>query len=244
MRSPLAARWTAGLSLAVIAAGLAFWLHAGRPGDRPPPDGSPLFCEEYRPGWIKQPANTWSSLAFVAVGVALAFRARAGRSGLMALLIVLLGPGSMVFHATMAPWSGAADAASMQLFVGFAGLRSLARFAPFLDRRFAAVSGVLAACLAVLKAADPWGSNLVFGLLLGVLALAETWSAVREPEGDRMWLAAAVVLFGAAFAVWFLSNTGGPLCSPRSLLQGHAVWHLLCALAAGALFLHFDLVES
>ncbi len=39
-----------------------------------------------------------------------------------------------------------------------------------------------------------------------------------------------------AFAVWTLSRSGAPLCDPHSWVQGHAVWHLLCAVAAYCLY--------
>jgi hypothetical protein len=41
----------------------------------------------------------------------------------------------------------------------------------------------------------------------------------------------AAALLGTATAVNLLSRTGDPLCNPDSLLQGHAVWHVLTALA-------------
>ena len=41
------------------------------------------------------------------------------------------------------------------------------------------------------------------------------------------WLVAGLVSFGIATIIWALSATGRPLCDPNSLLQGHAVWHLL-----------------
>ena len=37
-----------------------------------------------------------------------------------------------------------------------------------------------------------------------------------------------------AFVIWNLAQ--GPWCDPTSWLQGHAAWHLLCALAAYLLF--------
>jgi hypothetical protein len=37
-----------------------------------------------------------------------------------------------------------------------------------------------------------------------------------------------------AFAIWLLSTSGW--CDPTSLLQGHAAWHLLCAVSAYWLF--------
>jgi hypothetical protein len=42
-----------------------------------------------------------------------------------------------------------------------------------------------------------------------------------------------------AFVVWSLGKDGGPLCDPQSLLQPHAVWHLLDALAAWLLFRYY-----
>ncbi len=39
---------------------------------------------------------------------------------------------------------------------------------------------------------------------------------------------------GLAFVIWNLAQ--GPWCDPTSWLQGHAAWHLLCAVAAYLLF--------
>ena len=69
---PLAlAASTAVVALALVVSG-AFhgWLgpDAGR-GDG--------FCEAAVSGWVRQPANTWSNLAFVAAGLAVAWRAGA-----------------------------------------------------------------------------------------------------------------------------------------------------------------------
>jgi hypothetical protein len=43
-------------------------------------------------------------------------------------------------------------------------------------------------------------------------------------------------LAGAAIgaACWWAGRTGGPVCNPDSLWQGHAAWHLLTAAALGA----------
>jgi hypothetical protein len=51
-----------------------------------------------------------------------------------------------------------------------------------------------------------------------------------------MWLVAAAVLFLTAWGVWIPSHTGGLLCDPDSLLQGHAAWHLLDAGAVACIY--------
>ena len=39
--------------------------------------------------------------------------------------------------------------------------------------------------------------------------------------------------------MWTAAKTGGPLCRPESLAQGHALWHVLDALAAWFLYRFF-----
>ena len=43
----------------------------------------------------------------------------------------------------------------------------------------------------------------------------------------------AILEFG--LIVWWLSRTGGPWCDPDTVLQLHAVWHVLAALAIATL---------
>jgi hypothetical protein len=47
------------------------------------------------------------------------------------------------------------------------------------------------------------------------------------------WLIAAVAL-ALAGAAYLLGRSGSPLCHPESVLQLHAVWHVLVAISATA----------
>ena len=95
---------------------------------------STCYCEARGAGWIAQPANTWSSLAFIVAGLAIAWHASWARTTersalggplsstrlypvLLALSVCLLGPGAMFFHASLTDWSGILDIASMYLFL-------------------------------------------------------------------------------------------------------------------------------
>jgi hypothetical protein len=49
----------------------------------------------------------------------------------------------------------------------------------------------------------------------------------------------AAACFVLAIVIWRLSHTGAPLCEPTSLVQGHAIWHLLCAGATVFIFLAY-----
>jgi hypothetical protein len=77
------------------------------------------------------------------------------------------------------------------------------------------------------------------------ILLAAAWGVV-VPVGRRLrgrpalapGGARAARVAGAALAVgavsYALGRTGSPLCSPDSLLQPHAAWHVAAAVAAGA----------
>jgi hypothetical protein len=79
--------------------------------------------------------------------------------------------------------------------------------------------------------AASWAHDVGLYALLAVAAI-EVWRVLAKRR--RPILAAAV--FGVGLAVWAVSRTGGPLCDPDSLLQGHAAWHVLAAAAGTILF--------
>ena len=53
------------------------------------------------------------------------------------------------------------------------------------------------------------------------------------------WFWAGLASFGIAFFVWNLSRTGRVWCNPDTLLQGHALWHVLSAVSVGCFYLYF-----
>ncbi|WP_134765041.1 ceramidase domain-containing protein [Nocardioides sp. 1609] len=217
-------------------------------------DRGARFCEAHA-GTVRQPVNTLSNLGFVVAGLLVA--ARAGRpDGLgvgtlarlpalataYACLVVLLGPASMAMHATESDVGGHLDQASMYLVAGFAvayaAMRRWRRGPGFL-------AVVLVGVVAVSELVGLWpaelpvvayAGNLAFGVSL-VLALV--WESRLARGGlvlDTRWAWAAAGSLAVAFAIWNTATTGGALCFPTSLYQGHGVWHLLCAVSAWCLF--------
>ena len=89
----------------------------------------------------------------------------------------------------------------------------------------------------------------IFALLMGAAALSEIVVSIPASVGwlgrrsrlrvRRGWLWFALGVYTPAFIVWRLSGVGEPLCDPPSLIQGHALWHVLTALSPGALYLYF-----
>ena len=60
------------------------------------------------------------------------------------------------------------------------------------------------------------------------LAVA-VFAAVALPRQQRALRLQALVILALGGAVGTLSRTGGPLCNPDSLWQGHGFWHLAAA---------------
>ena len=84
-----------------------------------------------------------------------------------------------------------------------------------------------------------YAGNLAFAALLVVAIVLETrlWRRGESVITFRHGVVALVAML-TAFTIWLLSTHGW--CDPTSIWQGHAAWHLLCAVAAYWLFRMYD----
>jgi hypothetical protein len=168
-------------------------------------------CELIGNGFWGQPVNAISSLAFVAVGLMLV-----RRRPLIGLLACGTGLGSFLFHGPMPSWGHwAHDVSLAALLLGLA-----------LERR----TTVLLTAIGVVGL----GFALFPGLArpaTGFIAVLTVILLVRNRTTPTIRLTPAALVLLAGGVVDALSRTGGPLCDPGSILQGHAVWHLSAALA-------------
>lgn len=204
------------------------------------------FCEAIRSEGIKQPANAWSSLAFVVVAAMVLVRWRRMRSAgaaypvLYAFTLVVVGLGSAYFHATLTFRGQFADVLGMYLIATFALLYSIGQLRTLSGAMFVGAYIAANAVLAMLLYWVPVYRRPVFGLLIVALLLVEV--LIRRTSGvgsatRHLWFAAAIM--GVAFVIWILDFTR-ILCRPDSWMQGHAVWHVLGAVAAWFLFRYYS----
>lgn len=213
------------------------------------------FCEQALNGLIRQPANTLSNAGFVLAGLLAAHRTgrqrgadrvmSTGVATFYACVVVLLGPASAAMHATQSEWGGHLDMLSMYLIAAFAAAWAWVRWTRRGPRAFAmAYVGGVAACELAGLWPEPvpvvnYAGNLAFGVLLVVAVVLETrlWRRGETEIAFRHGVVALVAML-VAFTIWLLSNAGW--CDPTSIWQGHAAWHLLCAVAAYWLFRLYD----
>jgi hypothetical protein len=169
-------------------------------------------CELIGSGFLGQPVNALTSLAFLVVGLWLV-----RRRPVIGSLSAAVGLGSFLFHGPMPPWSEWAHDVSLALL--FAGV--------VLEKRpiaLLSVGVVVGVGFALSPAsADPF-TVVLSGLVLGWTILG----ALKLSDRRTMF---AFGLLGVGALVGTLSGADWPWCRPESVLQGHGVWHLAAAAA-------------
>jgi hypothetical protein len=192
-------------------------------------------CEADSGRWLAQPINALSSLAATAAGLWVVSRATeaapARRRVTMAAggLIAANGPGGLLYHGPGGRFGGwLHDAARVGRLVAVAlGETADAAGRPP-DVRLVGASAALAA--GALAARPRWSAQ-VQAAAGGVVALAVGTRAARAHRSPDTL--GPIALLGVGALVHARSRTGCRWCRPHSILQGHALWHLLSAAALG-----------
>jgi hypothetical protein len=207
-------------------------------------------CERCRPGFVSQPANTASSLAYVAAGVATLTDARRhpdrARAGTRAVgwSLVAAGIGSVAYHGpggTAGRWLHDSSLLALTGLIALADVHHTRGTAPT-PGEVAAVGA--AAGLAAHPRTSGAAQTVTAAAALGaevhrqLSTSADAGEGVGDQEragtgrtaGDDLGLLAAA-LFTAGLALHAAGRTGRPLCRPDARLQPHAAWHVLSATA-------------
>lgn len=215
-----------------------------------------VFCEASRPGYIKQPANTFSNIGFIVAGLVIGWQLSSGRflqnqnsftrtffyGTFFSSLAVLLGPGSMALHATTAKVGGFFDMLSMYLIASFVLAYAMQRYFSWQPLQFTMVFAItLAICLWAnfqdYEIIFGFFGNTAFAFFVTLTIMFEGLNMyARKLRMNKTWGYASLLSLLTAFVIWNLSRTDAPFCDPSSLVQGHGIWHLLCAFSVYSLF--------
>lgn len=202
--------------------------------------GTIEFCEKRLCAWVAEPANTWSSLAFVAVGILVALRARRMRNSHLlpaAVFCVLVGLGSVAFHGTGTFAGEVMDEGSMfmasVMMIAF-NLQRLLKWGRVPAQLFFA--GGVALSLAALicfhgVGRDLFGVEMVaaLGIEFGIFLRLKKETKDDAGVPDYRPLGLMCGCFLVAYAFWTLDYRH-ILCNPDNhLFGGHAAWHILNA---------------
>ncbi len=189
-------------------------------------------CEARVGRFWEQGANSWSSLAYVAVAVVLARAVQRNRLPLGAIVlaaaIALEGLGSILFHGTPSDVSLAVHDLALLTIAGHVLGWYLGRFRADTERW-----SVVGAGIGLVGGGGVWlvergSTSVVIGLTIAAIVVADLAARRRglRPVATRGLVVLAVV----AGAAWLLGRSESPLCDPESPFQFHAAWHVLSAL--------------
>jgi hypothetical protein len=196
-------------------------------------------CESVGAGWLAQPANAVSSLAFTVVGLVLVPWALSptGRERVIRTLtvvgLVVTGLGSFMYHGPQGSGSQLSHDLSFLLVLVVLAAANLATGMGWSDRTLAAATLAVVGVFTILLLAIPAATNVAAG---GAIALVVVGDVTVHRIGQRQlpWYAIAVGSVALAVPIYAVSRTGGWWCDPTSILQGHAAWHILGSVAIGS----------
>ena len=192
-----------------------------------------VFCEASRCAWIKEPANTWSNLGYLAAAlymlVVLGRRTDRPILRVLAVVAIATGLGSGFYHASGIRSAMLADYAGM--FLGTSALTAL-NVRRWLGWRDPAAWAILVATTAALLgfiAIFPGSERMVFMVAMPCCAIElRLFFRDRASISYRYYgLAWLSVIVGTVF--WAL-DLARVWCRPDDhLINGHALWHLATA---------------
>ncbi len=256
------AGWAALLLILVFVLGFGFKWFPDTPADSCP-DGQPCFCEGYQTGdVILQPESFWSDLAFMVVGLLILYLAakpnaapanpmvdpKSGFPLMLGLIVIFMGPGSMLFHGSIKSWGGWFDSMSIMFWMIFSLAYSITRLLRLQWGWFLlmwSVPVVIVGLVDIIPEARQVG-YFIFGGAWGVLDLVVAIRSMNgKPTGGVLrqpgWYAVTLGIFAFSMLGFWIFSGGGTtsLCPTDSLFQPHAVFHILSACVALFGFTYF-----
>ena len=198
-------------------------------------------CEAFSDGWLLQPVNAVSSLIFSAAGIVIVAWARSVEGHertlrtIFGIAMVATGIGSFLFHGFDSAIAQFLHDITFLVTIWMLAVINVSEMRGWSREVGWGTVGVGAAAFSVTLMVGPQATNL----LTIIVSVALVWADIglhRRGSARSLWYWAALGFMVLAIAVFALGRTSGPLCDPASILQGHAAWHALSAIAITSYF--------
>ncbi len=207
------------------------------------------YCEDNLHSYVAQPANAWSNLSFIFVGIYIFLKSRDHKNPLLKLLgpmAMLVGIFSFTYHATFTFLGQFLDLGSMYLLSSYLIIFNLHR----LNSGFFTTKKLLSIFLLVLSVSllvtyfiRPTNNFSIgypiFGLQVLSIVILEFKLYKRNTNKYKIHnLLTALVIFILAFTFLILDLLR-IWCDPSTfhLINGHVLWHILNSVSF--LFIYF-----
>lgn len=191
------------------------------------------FCERELCGWITQPANTWSNIGYVLVGVYLFRLARRERPALSLIGIssFIVGIGSGLFHASGTFMFEFLDLLGMFLISGLLVVYNLQRLAGLSPLATYSVYSVMTTLSLIGMLIWRPAGIPIFAAQIALALTFEVLMHLRRDTVNYKEFMKFVGTFVVSFGFWG-ADISGAWCNPDNhWINGHAIWHLLDAVA-------------
>ncbi len=188
------------------------------------------FWEERLCAWVSEPANTWSNLAYILVGIFLLAKNNKIRWSpvkFFAWISILVGITSGLYHASCSFLFQCTDLASMFLVVSLMLTLNLRRLGLLKPREvYFFFWGNFTCAMAILLNFHMAG-RIVFIALLALAIGIEGYLYMTRGEYAIKPLIIAIAIFGVSFIIWQLDLKGLLARPDNHVFQGHALWHVV-----------------
>jgi hypothetical protein len=194
-------------------------------------------CEPYGVGFLGQPASAVTSVAFVVAGAGILLARPRGvargatsvrdRQMVFALLVAGNGVGSFIQHGPHPPWQAYAHDLPLAAVLAFVATDAVS---DLIGRELSHGWWLVpSAAMVPVVASGPRASTIVQATMAtGTIGL-NLLRTRRRPALRKTAIAALVTAAVGAVIGTLTDRTS--LCQPDSLIQGHALWHVLAAAA-------------
>jgi hypothetical protein len=196
-------------------------------------------CETLGDGWLAQPVNALSSLAYSLIGIIIvwsALRSDRPRGGplVYAGCLVAVGLGSVAFHGPQLSGSQLMHDLPILLTVLFMLNHDRVILRPTSGRELATFAGIAFFAVVLAVAIPGVVAPLSIGVAGAVVVAEVVISRRRLRPGSRIrqrrGSVAIAVVAVAGGASWVFGRSNSPLCEPDSWYQLHGLWHMLSAI--------------
>lgn len=217
------------------------------------------FCERNRMiAFVRQPANTWSNLAYLFYGL-LCFRLaiydskQPSKENLIlrwpiiswvfGFTFVYLCLGSFFYHASLTRMGQHFDMGGTYALVAFPVLVNVAKtynyYRPGKERMTIGALIAIAAIVFMLIFVFKWhlkATETLGGLIVAVIASTLWYHVASKKQYHIIFGALAVLSMAFAYFIWH-QDRYKVWCDPDSLVQGHAFWHVFTGLGGFFVYL-------
>lgn len=206
------------------------------------------WCENTLCQWISEPANTWSNLGYMIVGLLITYLAFKKKENFnlkqYGPIIFFMGAMSFFYHLSNFYGSQILDFVGMFFFVGWAMGMNLIRLEKLKENRLLVFNLILGTALTVILH-GMYVTGIKFQaivLFAGIFIIVTEIMAQKKNPSEYKWIVISVALLIVAFG--FSISDGQRLwCHPDEhgwFSQGHALWHWTASLAMFTIYKHYS----